>query len=91
MMAAPDRYEVPDDLVFHYENPLKGTIIFIKRTDNNGFSNVLGNRWEVDNLWTNRLVRGEIILKKQIINFYGLRRYEPNNQTNTIISHKFSL
>jgi hypothetical protein len=63
-VSAPDRYEVPDDFIFRYNNPLKGKIIFIKRTDNNGYANVLGNRWEVDHLWTNRLVRVEIILKK---------------------------
>jgi hypothetical protein len=90
MMVAPDRYEVPDNFVFCCDNSLKGTIMFIKRKDNNGFSNVLGNSWEVDHWWINRLVRAEIIVKKKIINFYRLRRREPNDQL-LIISHKFSL
>jgi hypothetical protein len=62
--SAPERYIVPDDFIFRCDNSLKGTIIFIKRTDNNGYANVLGNIWKVDHLWTNRLVRAEIILKK---------------------------
>jgi hypothetical protein len=64
IQSAPNRYVVPDDFVFCDNPPLKGKIIFIKRTDNNGFTKVLGNNWEVDHLWTNRLVRVEIIIKK---------------------------
>jgi hypothetical protein len=85
-----DRYIVPDDFVFCCNEPLKGIIIFIKRTNNNGIANVMGSSWEVDNLWANRLVRVEVILKKHIINFYRLRRREPNDQP-LITSHKFSL
>jgi hypothetical protein len=90
MVSAPDQYEVPDDFIIRYDNPLKGKIIFIKRTENKGFANVLGNSWEVDHLWANKLIHAEIILKKQRINFYRLRRREPNDQT-LINSQKFSL
>jgi hypothetical protein len=62
------------------DNPLKGTIIFIRRTDNNGNVNILRRQWIVDSLWTNRLVRAELKLNKNIIEFYQLRRHEPDKQ-----------
>jgi hypothetical protein len=88
--SAPDRYEVPDNFVFCCDNPLKGTIMFIKRTNNKGWTNVQGNSWEIDDLWTNKLVRVEIIVKKHIINFCKLRRREPNNQP-LLNSHEYLL
>jgi hypothetical protein len=73
IQSAPDRYEVPKDFVFSCNNPpsnlTEGKIILLKRTDNNGYTNVLGNSWEVDNLWTNRLTRVEIILEKKSSSF----------------------
>jgi hypothetical protein len=65
-------------------------MILIKKTDNYGYANVLGNNLWVDNLWTNRLVRAEININKKIINFYRLRRREPNDQP-LIRTVKYSL
>jgi hypothetical protein len=39
---------------------------------------ILGHQWMVDSLGTNRLVRAEIKLNKNIIQFYKLRRREPD-------------
>jgi hypothetical protein len=70
IQTAPDRDEIPKNGIYRYDNPLKGKMILIKRTDNYGYANVLGNNLWVDNLWTNRLVRAEININKKIINFY---------------------
>jgi hypothetical protein len=74
IQAAPNRYVVPDDFVFRCDEPPKGTIIFIKRTDNNGIAKVMGNNWMVDSLWTNRLVRVEMILKKKVHQFLQIKK-----------------
>ncbi|MDR0703832.1 MAG: hypothetical protein LBF88_02480 [Planctomycetaceae bacterium] len=78
--SAPNRYEVPNDFIFCCDHPLKGKIIFIRRTDNQGNTNVLGNTWNIDSLWTNRLIRVEIILTKHLVKFYRLRRRDPKDQ-----------
>ena len=75
-----NRYDTSRQHVPLSNKPLKGTIIFIRRTDNNGNVNILGHQWNVEALWTNRLVRAEIKLNKNIIQFYQLRRREPNQQ-----------
>jgi hypothetical protein len=33
IQSAPDRYEIPDNYIFCYDNLLSGQIFFIKRTD----------------------------------------------------------
>ncbi|MDR1963920.1 MAG: hypothetical protein LBQ50_09085 [Planctomycetaceae bacterium] len=59
---------------------LKRTIILIRRTNDKGIVNILGHNWTVDKHWANRLVRAEIKLDKNCIEFYRLRRREPNDQ-----------
>jgi transposase len=90
IQSAPDRYEIPDNYIFCYDNLLSGQIFFIKRTDENGCVNVLGNHFKIDKLWTHRLVRVEINLIKHIIDFYRLRKREPNDQPR-IKTKKFTL
>jgi hypothetical protein len=94
IQSAPDRYEIPENYIFRYDNlttiPPGEKIIFIKRTDDKGYANVLGNVWEVDNLWTNRLTRVEILLSKRIVNFYRLRRRDPSDQL-LLKTKKYSL
>jgi hypothetical protein len=80
IQSAPDRYEIPYDFVFRSNNPLNGKIILIRRTDNKGNANFLGNTWEIDELWTHHLVRVEINIAKHNIKIYRLRRREPKNQ-----------
>jgi hypothetical protein len=75
-----NRYDISDQMKQKLDKPLNGTIIFIRRTDNNGNVHLLGHQWIVDSLWTNRLVRAEIKLKKNIIEFYRLRRRKPDQQ-----------
>jgi hypothetical protein len=80
IQATNNRYEISGQNVQQFNNTLKETIIFIRRTDNNGNVHVLGHQWLVDSLWTNRLVRAEVIINKNIIKYYRLRRREPDKQ-----------
>jgi hypothetical protein len=80
IQSSPDRYEIPDNFVFHYDNLFNGKLFFIKRTDDKGKVNVLGNSFEVDELWTHRLIRIEINLIKHSIDFYRLRKRAPKDQ-----------
>jgi hypothetical protein len=76
--AVNNRYDISDKNIIQLDNPLKGTIIFIRRTDNNGMVSVLGHQWLVDSFWTTRLVRAEVKINKMItIKFYQLRRRTP--------------
>jgi hypothetical protein len=57
-----------------------GQIIFIRRTNDRGRVEVLRQQFEVDKLWTNRLVRCEVDIAGKEIRIYGLRRREPSSQ-----------
>jgi hypothetical protein len=62
-----ERYEIPKSWKFQNDDnfPLRGKIIFIRRTNNKGCVNILGHDWEIDPLWTNRLLRAEVNLEKK--------------------------
>jgi hypothetical protein len=48
--ATNNRYDISYPLKQELNKPLDGTMIFIRRTDNNGNVNVLGRQWIVDSL-----------------------------------------
>jgi hypothetical protein len=52
----------------------------VRRTDAEGRAEVLGQRFDVDRHWANRLVRAEVDLGGGAIRFYRLRRREPGDQ-----------
>jgi hypothetical protein len=89
MVSAPNRYEIPKGWQVRYEERPQGTIIFIRRTNDKGLVTVLGHDWMVDKNWSNRLVRAEVKLNDNVIEFYRLRRREPNDQPlmNTVQYH----
>jgi hypothetical protein len=62
------------------KRPLRGRLIYLRRTDGSGTAEVLGRRFEVDRNWLNRLVRAEVDLVAGTITFYRLRRREPADQ-----------
>jgi hypothetical protein len=74
-----NRYDISVQKRLPSNKPLKGTIIFIRRTDNKSTIDILGHRWLVNSLWTNRLVRAEVKINKNIIELYQRRR-EPKEQ-----------
>jgi transposase len=67
--------EVPDP-----RQPPAGRLIFVRRTGDTGSVEVLGLRYPVSRLWVHRLVRAELDLDERRLQFYGLRRREPDDQ-----------
>lgn len=78
--AAPTRRPFPADWKLDLGKPLRGTVIFLRRTDQKGTVELLGRSYEVDPSWPHRLVRVEVDLTKGEIRFYRLRRREPTQQ-----------
>lgn len=74
---APARVPMPQNLALDLQSTPRGTIIFIRRTDDQGHAFVLGHRFAVDQHWPQRLVRAEVDLDNKCIRFYALRRREP--------------
>jgi transposase-like protein len=64
---------------FSKKIPEKGTMIFIRRTDNKGRAKVMGHLWELDKNWTLRLIRATVDLENHLILFHKLRKKEPQN------------
>jgi len=60
--------------------PLRGSAIFIRRTDHAGRASLLGHTWRVDSRWAHRLVRAEVDLDMRRIRFFALRRRQPEHQ-----------
>ena len=78
--AAPKRRSFPKGFKLNLGAPLKGTLIFVRRGDDNGSVNLLGRTFHVDQHWPHRLVRCEVDFTHQRIRFYALRRRDPARQ-----------
>ncbi len=77
---APSRRPFPSAFRFDPHAPLRGTIIFLRRTDDAGRAHLLGSRFDVSPQWPHRLVRCEVDLSTRQIRFYALRRKDPADQ-----------
>ena len=71
--SAP-RTPFPNNFALDLQQPLKGRMIYLRRTNEKGRVAVLGHNFHVDHHWPNRLVRCEIDLDHDKITFFGLRR-----------------
>jgi putative transposase len=78
--AAPQRRPFPDNWRLDLQQIPKGTIIFLRRTNDAGEVRLLGRNHKVDHHWPHRLVRAEVDLNRHRIRFYALRRREPDDQ-----------
>ena len=78
--AAPRRRRFPDEWAFDPDNALRGTMIFIRRTNGEGQAKVLGHRFLVAEDWSDRLIRAEVDLDEDRIEFFGLHRKAPLEQ-----------
>jgi hypothetical protein len=78
--TAPKRRSFPKGFKLNLAAPLKGTIIFVRRGDDNGSVHLLGRTFLVDKHWAHRLVRCEVDFTHQRIRFYALRRRDPARQ-----------
>jgi len=78
--ALPSRRCFPAQFEFDLDASLKGTIIFLRRSNENGSVHLLNKAFSVDEHWQHRLVRCEVDFTHQRIRFYALRRREPTDQ-----------
>jgi transposase len=78
--AAPTRGEFPKNWKLDYQKHPTGKVIFIRRASEKEQVEVLGHRWILSKAVAHRLVRAEVDLKKNKIDFYHLRRKEPETQ-----------
>jgi transposase-like protein len=78
--AAPDRRAFPAGWKLDLTKRPRGRLVYLRRS--NGLSQVtlLGQSWDLGQVWPNRLVRCEVDLEHDKIRFFTLRRKEPARQ-----------
>jgi len=77
---APQRPAMPQRFRFDLRAPARGMLIYLRRTDAAGRTQLLGHSFQVSAQWPHRLVRCEVDLRAHRIRFYGLRRRAPDQQ-----------
>lgn len=78
--AAPPRRPMPPHFEFNLHAPLRGQIIFIRRTDESGRVHLLGQHFAVSREWLHRLVRCEVHFDDHYIRCFALRSRAPAEQ-----------
>lgn len=74
---APPRRPFPETWTLDVDAPLHGTLVYLRRLDDQGHAHLLGHVFHVDPDWAGRLVRAEVRLDSQRIIFFGLSRRHP--------------
>lgn len=77
---APTRRPFPKRFKLDLTVEPKGTMIFLRRSDEAAQINVLGHSFALPAHWAHRLTRCEIDLNAHKIHFYALRRRDPADQ-----------
>lgn len=77
---APARRRFPRQWQLDLQAPLRGAVIFLRRTDEQGRIRIVGRSWEASPLWCHRLVRAEVDLTRGRIRIHALRRRHPSHQ-----------
>lgn len=87
---APRRRPFPKSFKLDLNAPLKGTIVYLRRTDETGRVRLLGKNFPVSSTWAHRLVRCEVDFSNNRIHFHALRRRAPLEQPmlRTTIYHR---
>jgi hypothetical protein len=78
--SAPERRTFPHPWHFDLRQPLRGTLVYVRRSNAQGQVRLLGHRFVVDQHWIHRLIRCEIHLAQECIRCYALRRRAPDEQ-----------
>ena len=78
---APPRRPMPKHFEFDLRVPLRGQMIFIRRTAESGSVHLLGQHFAVSPEWPHRLVRCEVDFDHHCIRCFALRRRAPTEQT----------
>ena len=76
--ASPTRWQIPKGWKLDYTTKPQGKVIFIRRTTNEEYVEVMGHAWLVKGAGAHKLVRADVDLKKSTIAFYRIRRREPS-------------
>lgn len=77
---APPRSPFPSGWTLDLKQHPCGKIIYLRRCSDRGDVSFLGHTFHVAGHWTGRLVRCEVLLDEDRIDFYALRRREPTQQ-----------
>lgn len=80
MERAPRRRCFPSSWQLDLQADPRGSMIFLRRTNEQGKVTLLGHSLLVDESWPHRLVRGQVDLDAGLISFYALRRKDPVHQ-----------
>jgi hypothetical protein len=80
MEQSPVRRPFPKRWKFDPNAKVRGQIILIRRTSDQGTVSILGHHFEVAQHWIHRLVRCVVEIDAKVIRFYSLRRREPQQQ-----------
>ena len=78
--AAPPRQPMPQHFELDLHAPLRGQMIFIRRTNETGQVHLLGRCFTVSPDWLHRLVRCEVDFDHRCIRCFALRRRAPTEQ-----------
>lgn len=78
--VAPRRHPMPKEFEFNARAALRGQIVFIRRTNESGDVNMLGQSFHVSPTWLHRLVRCQVHFDQQEIRCFALRRRAPAAQ-----------
>jgi len=87
--AAPARRPFPKTWKLDWQLPLRGLVIFIRRTNERGEVSLLGHTYLASTTWVQRLVRVEVDLTAGRLRIYALRRREPRQQP-LLASHVYN-
>jgi hypothetical protein len=77
---APTRRRFPAKWTLDLQAPLRGRVVYLRRTTDAGAIELLGHRIVVSDGWPHRLVRAEVDLNQGAMRFHALRRREPDEQ-----------
>ena len=80
IVVAPRRRPFPKRWRRDDAKPLRGKMIYLRRTDGSGCIRFLERNFLVSEHWINRLVRAEVDWDEGKVRFYGLRRADWKSQ-----------
>lgn len=78
--AAPDRRPFPASWKLDLNKRPRGLVVYLRRSNADSQTILLGRTWPLGQVWPNRLVRCDVDLDKDRIRFSTLRRKEPTCQ-----------
>ncbi len=78
--TAPERRDFPGDWKLDLRKRPQGRLVYLRRSNGLSAVTLLGQTWQLGQVWPNRLVRCDVDLDKNKIRFFTLRRKDPTSQ-----------